>query len=189
VANHETPQLPPAPSGEALSAGGATRRRFAKAGFVASGVLMTVASQPGMACDICATPSGSLSGGLQSHRGKAPTCSGRMPSYWKATSSWPKGCSKTTKFGSIFSCTGSYAMFANVTLQNILVGQSFDTNGVAMYTAAAYLNVLAGLSSFQTTPMLQNMWKELHAKGYYTPTAGKKWYNYDVANYLSGTMG
>jgi hypothetical protein len=171
-----------------LTPAGEKRRRFTRAGIAASGVLMTVASQPGMACDICATPSGSLSGGLQSHRGPAPVCAGRAPTYWKGSSNWPRGCSKTAKFGSVFACSGAYSSYANVTMQNMLTHQSFDTNSIGMYMVAAYLNVAAGLSSFQTTAMLQTMWKELQSAGYYAPTAGTKWHNYDVAAYLSGTM-
>lgn len=164
------------------------RRRFGKAGFVASGVLLTVNSTPGMACDICASPSGSLSGGLQSQSPRATVCAGRLPAYWKAHGSWPTGVSKTGSFESVFHCGPAYRAYAAVSLQNILTQQSFDTNAVGMHLVAAYLNVKAGLSSFQTDAMLKKIWSELQAKGYYAPIAGKKWYAYDIAVYLSGTM-
>src|SRR5689334_17769378 len=62
VANQQQPgdsAARPAP----LSPTGAARRRFARAGATASGVLLTLQSAPAMAQVICTAPSGSLSNG------------------------------------------------------------------------------------------------------------------------------
>jgi hypothetical protein len=188
---HESsdPQQAPPPAGvPALSPAGQARRRLATAGVAASGVLLTVASQPGMACDICRSPSGFLSGALQSQQVPKTVCSGRSPSYWKRSANWPNHLAKTTKFSALFPCNSAFGSYKNATLQQMLSGQSFDNQKIGQYLVAAHLNVLAKLSSFQNLPMLQNIWKEFQARGYYAPVAGKRWYAYDIAFYLSGTM-
>ncbi|MBJ7312440.1 hypothetical protein ACFOLJ_23205 [Rugamonas sp. CCM 8940] len=186
--SHDKQETPPATGAPALSPAGRARRRLATAGVAASGVLLTVASQPGMACDICRSPSGFLSGALQSQHLRNTVCSGRSPVYWKGNDNWPNRIAKTTKFSTIFSCTSANRSYKDATLQQMLAGQSFDNHKIGQYLAAAYLNVQAKLSSFQNLLMLQTIWQEYQTKGYYAPIAGKKWYAYDIAFYLSGTM-
>ncbi|TWI63002.1 hypothetical protein IP91_03842 [Pseudoduganella lurida] len=172
----------------ALSARGAARRRFARAGAAASGVLLTLHSQPGMACEICTTPSGSLSGGLQSFRGRPPVCAGRTPDYWR-THSWPTGTSKTALYTKLFACSGAYARtYGAVTQSAILEPKAWDTYGLGRHLVACHLNVRAGLSTFQTLAMLQAIWREYQARGYYTPTAGVRWDGARIVDYLRGTM-
>jgi hypothetical protein len=65
-----------------LSERGATRRRLAKAGVGAAGILVTLESRA-MSPMMCKAPSGALSGGLSSHYGPAPVCQGLSPGYWK----------------------------------------------------------------------------------------------------------
>lgn len=172
-----------------MSALGTSRRRFAKAGIGATGVLLTLNSQPGMACDICTSPSGSLSGGLKSHHGPPQVCSGRSPGYWKNNSSWPSACRTWTKFGLIFSCnlknSKNYGATACLTM---LSHQTFDESNLAMHLVAAYLNVLSGRSPFQSIEMLRNIWTEWQATGYYKPSATVKWNSAQIVIYLSGTM-
>jgi hypothetical protein len=176
-------------SGKAdLSPKGTARRRFTRAGVAASGVLLTLHSQPGMAVEVCTTPSGYLSGGLQSFRGPPPTCAGRSPGYWK-THSWPRGCDKNLPFARVFACNGlSGKTYGAVSQGGILVPQKWDQDGIGRHLIACYLNVQAGLSSFQTLPMLQRIWLEYQAKGYYTPTAGVRWNSAKIVEYLQGTM-
>jgi hypothetical protein len=174
-----TPSLTPA---------GAARRRFTRAGVAASGVLLTLHSQPGMACDVCTTPSGYLSGGLQSFRGAKPICAGRSPGYWKTSSSWPSGTAKTQAFARIFACGLSNSKtYGSVTQQGILEPKQWDKDGIGRHLVACYLNVKAGLSTFQTLPMLQRIWNEYQSRGYYTPTAGVRWDSAKIVEYLKGT--
>lgn len=172
-----------------MSEHGASRRRFAKAGIGASGVLLTLASQPGMATDICTSPSGSLSGGLNSHHGPPPACSGRAPDYWKSHTPWPRGLTRDTRFGQIFSVNGRYAdRWGATTCMAMLAGQPFDDAALGMHLVATYLNILSGRVSFLTTEALRNIWSEWQAKGYYTPSAGVQWNAAAIVVYLSGTM-
>jgi hypothetical protein len=179
------PPQAPAP----LSTRGVSRRRFAKAGIGATGVLMTLNSQPGMACDICTSPSGSLSGGLKSHHGPAPVCAGRSPGYWKNHTSWPSGCKTTTRFGQVFTCNTKYAKtYGAITCLGILSHQSFDQSNLGMHLMATYLNILSGKISFLSMQGLQKIWNDWQATGYYSPAKGVKWNSADIVLYLSGTM-
>lgn len=176
-------------SGKAdLSPEGTARRRFTRAGVAASGVLLTLHSQPGMAVEVCTTPSGYLSGGLQSFRGPPPTCAGRSPGYWK-NHSWPRGCDKNLPFTRVFASNGTNGKtYGAISQGGILEPQKWDRHGIGRHLIACYLNVQAGLSSFQTVPMLQRIWLEYQTKGYYTPTAGVRWDGAKIVEYLQGTM-
>ena len=101
---------------DALSAKGASRRRFTRAGLGASGVLLTLASQPGMAQTICTTPSGSLSGGLQSRSPGAVVCQGLSPGFWKGDQhNWPAGYTRDSLNGQGF-VTGYGTLFTDTLL-------------------------------------------------------------------------
>jgi len=171
-----------------LSPKGASRRRFAQSGAAVTGVLLTIASRPGMACEICTTPSGYCSSNLSPHGTKTVVCAGRSPGYWKNCSTWPSGCHTTTTFGSVFSCDTAHKTYKTCTMGTIVSPQSWDTYNVGMHLTGAYLNVKAGITSYLTVAMLQSMWTEYQSKGYYTPTYGKKWYGSDIVAYLQGTM-
>jgi hypothetical protein len=177
-----------APRPATLSPEGAARRRFTRAGVAASGVLLTLHSQPGMACEVCTTPSGFLSGGLQSFRGPEPVCAGRSPSYWKAHG-WPSGTNKSQLYAKVFPCSGANGKtYGTISQGAILEPKSWDRYGIGRHLIACYLNVKAGLSTFQTVPMLQRIWSEYQTKGYYTPTAGVRWDGAKIVEYLQGTM-
>lgn len=184
-----TPAQPGVPAADLLSAKGAARRRFTRAGAGATGVLLTLASQPGMAADVCTTPSGWLSGGLKSHHGPAPVCSGVSPGYWKTHDGWPSPVTPDSTFGSIFGCNRRFAStYGAAKCGTILEHQSFDQANLGMHLVATYLNVLSGRISFLTISNVQAIWNEWQSKGYYTPTVGKKWYAADIVIYLRGTM-
>lgn len=182
-------------AGQVLGARGASRRRFARAGAGATGVLLTLASQPGMACSVCTTPSGYQSyrkSKTESSHKTAVICVGRGPDYWNdAGRSWPGGCSKTQLFRTVFSCnSGTKNSYGAITCYNMIrQQQSCDSYKVAMYLVAAWLNVKSGKSSFLTVPMLQSIWNEYQTKNSYTPYAGSEvWGPTDIILYLSGTM-
>lgn len=187
-------QHPSLPTADAIALGqrGASRRRFARAGAGATGVLLTLASQPGMACDICMSASGyqSYSKTMTAASNRTEVvCSGRGPSHWRNTENWPAGCKVSNLFGNHFDCVGfTRYTYGASTCMKILTPQFFDPHGVGVYMMAMYLNVLAGYTSFMDVEKVRAMWKEYVETGYYTPTAGVKWNASQIVFYLSGTM-
>lgn len=166
------------------------RRRFGKSGMAASGVLATLASGPvlGGPLRACTTPSGSLSGGHSTH-GTTPVCAGRTPGYWKNHTAWPIINRSTVRFDSVFNCSfGSAASFVSVTMLDVLTPKKYDKDGLGRHLVAAYLNIQAQWSPFQTVGMLQAMWNEIEGAGVYHPTAGVNWSGADVVTYLKTTM-
>ena len=182
------------PAAAALSAKGAARRRFTRIGAGATGVLLTLHSQPGMACTYCGI-SGSVAASAigqkkaiseLSHRGPAAVCNGITPRQWAYTT-WPAGCSHSDAVGKHFGCKiGS--TYAETSCKDIIHGASCDSSKLAQYMLAAYLNVLSGRVNFLTVESLRTAWSEWVLKGYYSPMAGQKWYADDIVSYLYGTM-
>jgi hypothetical protein len=185
----------------ALGARGTSRRRFARAGAGATGVLLTLTSQPGMACSVCRAPSGYHSvmvankkGLVLSNKPNNPiTCAGWPPSRWcNNLGSW-----KTTKFNSAFNCNSTCDAIGNSTAETLLkqcynnspTCQPAQASILAMWLVAAYLNVQYQKSTFLTTQHLQDIWREFQSRGTYTPIAGVTPWSYaDIIVYLSGTM-
>ncbi|NHZ43617.1 hypothetical protein [Massilia aquatica] len=202
------PAAPPA----SLSASGNARRRFTRAGLGASGVLMTLASQPGMAATVCASPSGSLSNGLQSsHRPDNPlTCGGSSPGFYANNlSGWPSNPAPTRKFKDVFTVNASQAMLGELTLAEVFKtsgnknggkggkgpfkSEDLDPHNVASHVLAAYLNIQSKRSTVLTETQLRAIWHEYQFNGggkvgYYSPTAGVKWYGDDIVAYLKTTF-
>jgi len=191
VANEQQP-------GKQLSAQGAARRRFTRAGAAASGVLMTLHSQPGMAAIVCATPSGHASALISARNPDALSCSGLSPGVWSQSLkprgkngntpghlSWP--ISKDKKFGSLFT-TGK--AIGQATFEQVLGNNDpvFDPDNLGAHLVAAYLNVLSGRSSFQNEYMLVNIWNNLRDYGVYHPAANIDWKGKEVVEYLRSTM-
>lgn len=175
------------PAAPPISAHGAARRRFARAGLGVSGALVTISSKAGMAADICTTPSGSLSGGLQSQKPAAAlSCDGRSPGYWKNNDSWP--AAKVLMFGAVFSCAAG-SPYDTCSMADILDPKEWDQHGIGRHMAATWLNIRSGKISFLGERQLQRIWEDLRSAGYYEPTAGTKWYAEEVVDYLKGTMG
>jgi hypothetical protein len=178
-----------------LSERGATRRRLAKAGIGAAGILATLESRATMSPMVCKSPSGALSGGLSSHYGPAPVCQGRSPGYWKNhTSSWPVPIG--TWFADVFYVAGNRryctvkqknTSYLCSTMLNLVSPQSFDKYNLAMHAIATYLNIKSGKINFLSVDTLLAMWADVQIKGYYSPTAGVKWNAEQVKNYLQAT--
>jgi hypothetical protein len=178
-----------------LSERGAARRRLAKAGVGAAGILATLESRATMSPMMCKSPSGALSGGLSSHYGTAPVCQGLSPGYWKNhTGSWP--CATDLWFADVFYVPGNRSVctvktknksYLCSTLLNVLSPQSFDKYNLGMHAVATYLNIRSGKISFLSVETLLSMWREVQTKGYYSPTAGVKWTAEQVKNYLQAT--
>jgi hypothetical protein len=179
-----------------LSERGATRRRLAKAGIGAVGVLSTLESHATLKFMTCKSPSGSMSGGMSSHYGGVkPACEGLSPGYWKNhTGAWPIPI--TTMFADVFYVAGNQASCTDKTrntsylcstMLNMVSPQKFDTNNLAMHAVATYLNIKSGKIGFLSTDTLLAMWADVQTKGYYSPTAGVRWGPEQVKNYLEAT--
>jgi hypothetical protein len=175
-----------------LSASGLARRGFAKLGAGAGGVLLTLASQPGMAQTVCASPSQSLSKWKSTHAGVPVQCAGVSPGYWAQTfHSWPsplQSSRATLTFGYMFQC-GGRTDYSNILVQKLLWPQKFDTYNIGRHFAATYLNIKANKISFLTIDGIRAMWYEWLTTGFYRPTAGVKWDATQIVSYLKSTMG
>ena len=190
-----------------------SRRRFAKSGLVASGVLLTLASRPVLGGWACQSPSGFISGNVSSH-GTPPTCIGRTPGYWGTNTEdkhlWPSPyttgkCNTDKSQDSGSWSTTSATMFKNSTLgfhcigygagylkysmmQVILLGGNGDPYQIGAHSVAALLNARMGWTPVLTEAQVRNMFNEYASKGYFEPTAGVKWYPADIVAYLKTTM-
>ena len=182
-------QQPPAPEHDtpAMTSHGAKRRRLAKAGLGAAGVLMTLESKATLQHGpVCVAPSAALSTGMDSTYAKnRVTCSARGPDYWARMSYyWP--CSRNIKFGEVFQCRGANSGYADVKLVEILGRDKYD-NFVGRHLAATYLNVLSGKISFLNMETLNTMWSELQSTGFYKPAPKVYWPATLVRKYLEAT--
>lgn len=166
---------------------GAARRRLAKAGVGAAGILWTLESkatyQQGM---VCSAPSGSLSTGLQSTYAAKAACQGLAPDSWyKLSGSWP--CSDKIRFKHVFPCSGSnMSTYGNATMLELLGGQTFDTYGLGAELVATYLNVLSKKISFLTEQDVIDMWTQIQ-HGSYKATAKVSWNAQELKYYLAST--
>lgn len=186
-----------------LSAQGAARRRFTRAGAAASGVLLTLHSQPGMAQVMCTTASGfqSLQGG--SHNPRVATCGGSSPGVWgqsldarganKNTPgevTWPQGLDANQKlFRDWFPATasGRWAQLAGdqATLKKVLTSDDnhFDPANFGAHLVACYLNKITGLSPYPDEKTLTDMWVAISGGQLYYPNGGAKGWNVDYCKY------
>lgn len=175
-----------------ISASGLSRRGFAKLGAGAGGVLLTLASQPGMAQTMCASPSQSLSKWKSTHSTVKLQCAGLSPGYWEKTfHTWPSPCQASRSsltFGALFDCSNR-SDYRDILVQKLLAPQKFDTYNIGRHFAATYLNIQANKISFLTIDGLRTMWREWLTTGYYRPTAGVAWDATKIVNYLKSTMG
>lgn len=181
-----------------LSASGLSRRGFTKLGMGAGGVILTLASQPGMAQTVCVSPSQSLSKWSSSHVGVPVRCAGLSPGGWVDHSKksfrsnapvWPAPQDRhTMKFGAIFAC-GARADYGSALMDTMLTPQNFDKYNIGRHFAATYLNIMSNRINFLTVPAVQNMWYEWLNNGVYHPTAGVSWDGEAIVAYLKKTMG
>lgn len=191
---------------EQLDAKGATRRRFTRAGVAASGVLLTLHSQPGMAVQACTTPSGFQSlkfGG--SHNPRVGECGGYSPGGWgqsmnKANNPlakmkwWTQINPETTKFRDLFGYCGS-GYYANLgtdaaTLKAVLLdqGNNLDHNQLGAHMVASFLNNHFGLSPYPDKATLVKIWYDFINDGVYVPSAGVPgWDAEKIKFYLTNT--
>lgn len=165
---------------------GAARRRLAKAGLGAAGVLWTTRSH---ALDFsCVSASAALSSGLSSNNAddELLACEGRSPGYWKNHGGWP--VPTTTLFGDVYSCSAATAgTYGSATLMSLLDKCDFDKSNLGMHMTAAYLNVKSGKIGFLSERTLVQMWRELQNSGHYEPARGVFWDVETTKKYLEST--
>jgi hypothetical protein len=177
-----------------LSAHGAARRRFTGAGIGVSGVLLTLASQPGMAAtgQVCTTPSGFTSAHWSSHT-PGSTFIGRSPGYWKNhPEAWGRLLNKEAAFGSLFACASSNPL-KTCSMMTVCAhedpAKGNDKNNVASHIVATLLNVRSGKVKVINEERVLSIWNEFSSQGYFTPQAGANpWYGEDITRYLKSTM-
>lgn len=173
-----------------LNAHGAARRRLAKAGLGAAGVLWTLESRATLNSGvICSSPSAALSGGLSSTYGPPPNCQGRSPGYWsRPHHAWPVD-RKTTMFSDVFDCWGkTLNTYGSMTMSQVIVTKD-DKFNLGRHLVANYLNVMSGKTSFLDVPTLERMWNEIQATGQYSPAPGVYWTAEETKRYLESTYG
>jgi hypothetical protein len=181
------------PQPQGISPQGAARRRFARTGLGASGIIMTLASQPGMATTVCRSPSGFLSG-IGASNSPANACYGRSPDYWKNhPEEWKPRLDGTLLFSSLFSCSGATAGLQNYTMFDIVdparVAKGADKARVARHIVAALLNARYEKVSVLPETRVREIWSEYASTDCYTPSAGaKKWNGREIVVYLRSTM-
>jgi hypothetical protein len=196
--------LPPATAGlPALDTRGTARRRFARLGAgTATGVILTLHSQPGMTAEglRCETPSGFMSRTPNSRSPQNACEYNRSHRYWKThPEEWKSraGVTPRTRFGRVFPTSGNYADLAGVTLMEVLdpspAIKAIDAENVAMQTVAAYLNARAAQYAGQPNVLPEDrvlaIWTDFVTKGYYSPDLGATfWTGGQIAFYLESTF-
>lgn len=180
-----------APAG--LSQAGAARRRFTRAGAAATGVLLTLKSQPGMACSICVAPSSyaSLKMGTSLTHASNP-CNGVPPSQYvqwcdnNQSGSWSP-CSTSIKFNSVFTTGGGSV---TMKMRDLMAYTGSNQERIIMkYLCANYLNMATSRMPFLKMSMLNAIWTGWRTPSQpFRPSAGAAAWGYnEIITYLTGT--
>lgn len=170
-----------------MSSHGAARRRLAKAGIGAAGVLWTTQSHATMSRMTCVSASAAYSAGLNSNYANStpPACAGKSPGYWK-NHGWP--IPRDRQFDSVFPCSFTNgSTYGCASLYDLVCGASFDKYNLGMHLVATYLNVLSGRIGFLSERTLIQMWNQLQSSGYYQPAKGVYWSAEQTKRYLEST--
>jgi hypothetical protein len=189
------------PSDEVLSAKGNARRRFTRqAGAGTAGVLLTLASQPGMATNLakCQAPSRQMSilhgGSVRATDGVA--CSAVSPLAWSNPNcAWP--VSKTALMRDILPCGAStYGTYKVMDVVSQGVNYSTGTmtdlssNGMADFGRAlvtTFLNVASGKIGFLNQESLASMYVAMTTTMQYRVDATTVWNMAELTAYLKKT--
>jgi hypothetical protein len=168
-----------------------SRRRFTKSGLAASGVILTLSSRPVMGAGdgpmACKSPSGWISGNSSTH-GQPPTCMGRSPGYWQNhEGNWP--IPRETRFRDVFADCRPGSVYYDTTMYQLCTAQQYDKYKLGRHLTSAYLNAVKGWTPFLPVATIRAMFTEWQEKGYFSPTAGVKWYPDQIVEYLTATQG
>ncbi len=174
------------PAGSDASLRQAARRRLLKGGLAAAPVVLSVASRPVHAANVCVNPSGFISvSTFNSRHPGALACSSNGPSYWAGlgSASWPKVPGTTNSLGdaTFISVFGSAAtgMSTSATMRNVL--NSGASSQFSRYCAAAYANSVKGVAGWPVTAIqAQSIWSTIRggtkpANAVVYPAASLNW--------------
>jgi hypothetical protein len=67
-------------------------------------------------------------------------------------------------------------------------GKDYDESEIGKCVVAALLNCRSGRNKFLKEETIKAIFNEYQSKGYFTPTAGWKWYAADIVKYLKSTQ-
>jgi hypothetical protein len=174
------------PAAVTLLPAGMSRRRFA--GLGASGVILTLASQPAMANSVMCTSLSAAGSVVHSRSTTVLVCNGLSPGYYHKAANWAgTGIDPNGMFKNYFSTAGLGRLLIPYTMLQIVNGDfaiksptgqittpttNPDQYNVARHVIATWLNVLSHRVSFFTVESVMSMWSEYAATGHYLPTAG-----------------
>ena len=183
-----------------------SRRRFAKTGLAASGVILTLTSRPVLGnFGVCKSPSGFLSGNA-SGRLYETACYGLSPGFWanhpekwgdydpgkyvingpsvntNDVGKWTGG----TRFTDAF--TGSLYFGEHTLMQVLWMTGVNDPYQIGAHSVAALLNASNGFTPPLDAMQVIDMFLEWELQGYYEPTAGVQWYGFDIVTYIQSTF-
>lgn len=193
----------------ALGARGAARRRLAKAGLGATGVVLTLQSRHALANKICASPSGFTSINANGSEVPLTSCTQNgSHGYWKNhPAAWDTAqVSRQDPFGKYFFTGTRYAHLADVPMIGVLdpnayfksqskkVPDGFDPSNVAMQTCVAFLNARRSEILGRTDVVLRvehvlRIWSDFVTNGSYQPAgAPTPWTGPEIAFYFENTF-
>jgi hypothetical protein len=183
-----------------------SRRRFAKAGVAASGVLLTLASRPVLATGgswggggytpgtkTCKSCSAWMSANMSKHANESVTCTGKSPKWWKncSQSEWTKCSVKSDDlFPKHFSCgiNASSYNFKMIDVCDNPYSSSMPLADLCSRLVAALLNCRSGKTSFLTEATVKAIFNEITTKTHFSPTAGVNWDIAKCIEYLTATQ-
>lgn len=182
------PSIPPV-----MPQHGVTRRRLAKAGLGAAGVLMTLESHATLQKTgfVCESASAFHSAGLNSNVATEQRCNPLSPSNWcHVQRSWP--CNKTKRFAEVFKCNEKRfeKTYYACSMAEVMTS-TFDAqySYIGKHLCTAYLNVISRRIDFLDVLTLQRMWNELKNTGMYKVNASVSWNIHQVRQYLVAVHG
>ena len=143
-----------------------------------------------------------------SQHGTPQVCIGRTPGFWKQDQKFPewpsppyypttqsgRGGHSATTFNSVFSPSpfpSTWTFLDELRTEDI--GYGGPPHDVGRHCVASVLNIAKGWVPVLTLGVVKQIWREYMntgggTAGYYTPTAGVKWYHADIVAYLTSTM-
>lgn len=175
-----------AEQGAPMTPQGAARRRLAKAGLGAAGVLWTTRSHASLDFK-CVSASAAYSSRLNSNKDdELLACIGRSPGFWRKGKDWP--VSTDTLFGEVYGYPGNWdSRISMAPMLTLLNGTDFDPQNLAKHMSAAYLNVKSKKVGYLSELTLKQMWHQLKSSGHYEPARNVFWDVERTKAYLEGT--
>ena len=185
----------------ALNPQGAARRRFARAGAGATGVILTLQSQPAMATyGKCVSPSGFVSATTGTSLNPIRSCmSNEDPQYWQNNKSrWSSRAftNPHDRFEQHFRCPNGYRALAKLTLYEVLCRNTYtvkaaDPSGISRLCIAAWLNAhMNQQNAVVLTPeRVVEIWRQYAETNVFFPAKNASpWGRSTIYDYLRSTF-